>query len=135
VLGDSERVYLVRETNGSVDPEETRGREETQIHCARQHFDAIGVDYAVTASIDDIVSKLPTSETRLPTQLAVTSVGLPLPRPTEGVSENHLPRGPAEHAHKIRTRNDDRRCARTRSRDVQAMEIEQELHPARRIIG
>jgi len=60
VFGDSERVYLVRETKGSVDPEEIRGREETKIRCARQHFAAIDVDYAVTASVDDMISKLPT---------------------------------------------------------------------------
>jgi type III restriction enzyme len=59
VFGDSERVYLVRETKGSVDPDEIRGREETKIRCAKQHFAAIGVDYAVTASVDDMISRLP----------------------------------------------------------------------------
>ena len=58
VFGDSERVYLVRETKGSTDPEEIRGREETKIRCATQHFAAIGVDYAVTSSVDDMISKL-----------------------------------------------------------------------------
>jgi type III restriction enzyme len=58
VFGDSERVYLVRETKGSVDPEEIRGREETKIRCARQHFAAIGVDYAVTASVEDMIDGL-----------------------------------------------------------------------------
>jgi len=61
VFGDSERVYLVRETKGSVDPEEIRGREETKIRCARQHFAAIDVDYAVTASVEDMISRLPSS--------------------------------------------------------------------------
>ena len=59
VFEDSERVYLVRETKGSVDPEEIRGREETKIRCARRHFAAIGVDYAVTASVEDMISRLP----------------------------------------------------------------------------
>lgn len=59
VFGDSERVYLVRETKGSVDPEEIRGREETKICCAKQHFAAIGVDYAVTANVEDMISGLP----------------------------------------------------------------------------
>lgn len=59
VFGDSERVYLVRETKGSVDPEEIRGREETKIRCAKQHFAAIGVDYAVTANVEDMISGLP----------------------------------------------------------------------------
>ena len=61
VFGDSERVYLVRETKGSTDPEEIRGREETKIRCATQHFAAIGVDYAVTASVEDMISRLPSS--------------------------------------------------------------------------
>jgi type III restriction enzyme len=59
VFGDSERVYLVRETKGSVDPDELRGREETKIRCAEQHFAAIGVDYDVTASVEDMISRLP----------------------------------------------------------------------------
>ncbi len=58
VLGAYERVYLVRETKGSTDPEELRGREETKIRCARQHFAAIGVDYSVTASVEDMMGKL-----------------------------------------------------------------------------
>jgi type III restriction enzyme len=58
VFGDSERVYLVRETKGSTDPDEIRGREETKIRCATQHFAAIGVDYAVTSSVDDMISRL-----------------------------------------------------------------------------
>lgn len=58
VFAESERVYLVRETKGSTDPEEIRGREETKIHCATQHFAAIGVDYAVTSSVEDMISRL-----------------------------------------------------------------------------
>ncbi len=58
VFEDSERVYLVRETKGSVDADELRGREETKVRCARQHFDAIGVDYAVTSSVDEMISTL-----------------------------------------------------------------------------
>ena len=56
VFEDSEWVYLVRETKGSSDSEELRGREETKIRCARQHFDAIGVDYAVTSSVEDMMA-------------------------------------------------------------------------------
>jgi type III restriction enzyme len=58
VFEGSERVYLVRETKGSSDPDELRGREETKIRCAREHFDAIGVDYAVTSNVEDMVSTL-----------------------------------------------------------------------------
>lgn len=58
VFEDSQRVYLVRETKGSAEEDELRGREETKIRCARQHFDAIGVDYAVTSSVDEMISAL-----------------------------------------------------------------------------
>jgi type III restriction enzyme len=58
VFGDSGCVYLVRETKGSTDPEEIRGREDTKIRCATQHFAAIGVDYAVTSSVEDMISRL-----------------------------------------------------------------------------
>ena len=58
VFEGSERVYLVRETKGSSDPDELRGREETKIKCAGQHFDAIGVDYAVTSSVEEMVSAI-----------------------------------------------------------------------------
>lgn len=56
VFEDSERVYLVRETKGSIDPQGIRGREETKIRCARRHFDSIGVDYAVTSSVEEMIS-------------------------------------------------------------------------------
>ncbi len=58
VFGDSERVYLVRETKGSVDPDELRGREKTKIRCAEQHFAAIGVDYAVASGAEQMISDL-----------------------------------------------------------------------------
>ena len=58
VFEESERVYLVRETKGSVDREDLRGREETKIRCAERHFDAIGVDYAVTSSFEDMITRL-----------------------------------------------------------------------------
>lgn len=58
VFEDSERVYLVRETKGSADLEELRGREETKIRCARRHFDAIEVDYAVTTSVEEMIANL-----------------------------------------------------------------------------
>jgi type III restriction enzyme len=58
VFDGSERVYLVRETKGSADPDELRGREETKIRCAQQHFDAIDVDYAVTSGVEEMVSAL-----------------------------------------------------------------------------
>jgi type III restriction enzyme len=61
VFEGSERVYLVRETKdskGAADAEELRRKEETKIRCARRHFDAIGVNYAVTSSVEEMISKL-----------------------------------------------------------------------------
>jgi type III restriction enzyme len=58
VFDDSERVYLVRETKGSIDPEEIRAREVTKIKCARRHFASVDVDYAVTAGVEDMIAGL-----------------------------------------------------------------------------
>lgn len=58
VFDNSERVYLVRETKGSIDPDELRGREETKIKCARRHFASIGVDFEVTSSVEDMIGSL-----------------------------------------------------------------------------
>lgn len=58
VFDDSERVYLVRETKGSLDPDERRHEENVKIECAGRHFAAIGVDYAVATSVDDMISHL-----------------------------------------------------------------------------
>ena len=41
-----ETLYLVRETKGSLDPEQRRGTENMKITCARRHFATIDVDYA-----------------------------------------------------------------------------------------
>jgi type III restriction enzyme len=66
VFEDSERVYLVRETKGSLDPDEIRRREDTKIRCARQHFAAIGVNYAVTSSVEEMVGSLEGSSEGVP---------------------------------------------------------------------
>lgn len=58
VFDDSERVYLVRETKGSLDPDERRHEENIKIECAGRHFAAIGVDYAVATSVNDMISRL-----------------------------------------------------------------------------
>jgi type III restriction enzyme len=42
-----EKLYLVRETKGTLDEEELRGMESMRIACARRHFDAVEVDYDV----------------------------------------------------------------------------------------
>ncbi|MGD1073359.1 MAG: DEAD/DEAH box helicase family protein [Bryobacteraceae bacterium] len=44
------KLYLVRETKGSEDGEDLRGRERKKIDCGKAHFAALGVDYKVIAS-------------------------------------------------------------------------------------
>lgn len=45
---EQERLYLVRETKGTLDEEARRGTENMKIACARRHFDTLGVDFADT---------------------------------------------------------------------------------------
>lgn len=45
----TEHLYLVRETKSSQDPAKRRPSENAKIKAAMKHFDAIGVDYAVSA--------------------------------------------------------------------------------------
>jgi type III restriction enzyme len=59
VFDASERVYLIRETKGSTDPDDIRRSEETKIRCARRHFDAIGVDYEVASNVEAMVRGIP----------------------------------------------------------------------------
>ena len=40
-----ERLYLVRETKGSMDEAQRRGVENMKIACAKRHFGTLGVDY------------------------------------------------------------------------------------------
>ena len=53
-----ERLYLVRETKGSDDPERLRGTEEMKITCARRHFESIEVDYDVVTSAEELRRKV-----------------------------------------------------------------------------
>ncbi len=48
------RLYLVRETKGSTDKEDLRGRERKKIDCGQAHFKALGVDYKVVTSHNEI---------------------------------------------------------------------------------
>lgn len=45
----TEHLYLVRETKSSQDPSKRRPSENAKITAAMKHFEAIGVDYAVSA--------------------------------------------------------------------------------------
>lgn len=49
VEGGVEHLYLVRETKSSQDPSKRRPSENAKITAAMKHFEAIGVDYAVSS--------------------------------------------------------------------------------------
>ena len=49
-----EKLYLVRETKGSVDPADLRGKERMKFECAERHFGVIEVDYDVAASAEEL---------------------------------------------------------------------------------
>lgn len=53
--GEQERLYLVRETKGSLNPAELRPDERRKIHCGRRHFgDGLGVDFKVITSASEL---------------------------------------------------------------------------------
>ena len=58
VFEDTDRVYLVRETKGSLEADKRRHDENVKIECAELHFAAIGVDYAVVSSVDEMIGGL-----------------------------------------------------------------------------
>jgi type III restriction enzyme len=47
-----DKLYLVRETKGSVDPADLRDKEALKIACAERQFEVIAVDYDVVASAE-----------------------------------------------------------------------------------
>jgi type III restriction enzyme len=49
-----EKLYFVRETKSTLDSEERRTKENQKIACGRQHFDSLGVDYAVVTSLAEV---------------------------------------------------------------------------------
>jgi len=49
-----DKLYLVRETKGSLDDAARRGTENMKIACARRHFGAIEVDYSDVTSIEEL---------------------------------------------------------------------------------
>lgn len=46
-------VYMIRETKSTKDQLKLRITESDKIHCGRQHFETIGVDYDVATTIED----------------------------------------------------------------------------------
>ncbi len=62
VFEDTHRVYLVRETKGTQDAEKRRHEENVKIECAKRHFKAIGVDYAVATDVEGMINHLAGAE-------------------------------------------------------------------------
>lgn len=59
IMFESEaKLYLVRETKGSLDAAERREVENIKIDCATKHFTAIDVDYDVVTSMDDLAGQV-----------------------------------------------------------------------------
>lgn len=54
VTQDNQVVYLVRETKGTRDLTKLRPDEATKIRCGARHFEALGVDFDVVTSGDDL---------------------------------------------------------------------------------
>ena len=52
-----ERLYLVTETKGDIDPNELRGNEKRKITCATKHFETIDVPYKVVNDAQEILIK------------------------------------------------------------------------------
>src|SRR5579863_6332877 len=50
----SGQLYLVRETKGSDDTEDLRGRERKKLECGKAHFDALNVDYKIVTSHNEV---------------------------------------------------------------------------------
>ena len=55
---EKEKLYLVRETKGSLAPGQLRANEQMKIDCAGRHFDAIEVDYDVEVDADQFREKI-----------------------------------------------------------------------------
>lgn len=62
VFEGTHRVYLVRETKGTLDDDKRRNEENIKIECARRHFNAIDVDYDVATSVSGMIGKLAARE-------------------------------------------------------------------------
>lgn len=59
IMFESEaKLYLVRETKGSLDAAERRELENIKITCATKHFNAIGVNYGVATNFNDLATQV-----------------------------------------------------------------------------
>lgn len=51
---ETERLYLIRETKGSLDPRKLRESENAKNYCGKKHFAVLGVPYDVVNDADDV---------------------------------------------------------------------------------
>lgn len=57
VLECDNKLYLVRESKGTKDKDELRGKEWSKIQCGKAHFDELKVDFEHIASVNEIRCK------------------------------------------------------------------------------
>jgi hypothetical protein len=72
------KLYLVRVTKGSPDSEDLRGQERKKIECVQAHFEALGVNYKVITSQNEIrpLSLLPVTAPPLNNQPDLSTIYL-----------------------------------------------------------
>ena len=51
---DAPRLVLIRETKGTTDERYLRKSEVAKIHCGKEHFSLLNVDYKVIVSANDV---------------------------------------------------------------------------------
>jgi restriction endonuclease len=51
---DGQALYLVRETKGTRDFLKLRTSEADKVNCGKRHFEAIGVDFAVAVTVEEV---------------------------------------------------------------------------------
>jgi type III restriction enzyme len=51
---NGEKLYLVKETKGSLDYAQLRSIEDQKIQCGKKHFESIGVDFGVASNANQI---------------------------------------------------------------------------------
>jgi type III restriction enzyme len=51
---ETAKLYLIRETKGSLDPTKLRDSENAKNYCGKKHFDVLGVPYAVVKDADEV---------------------------------------------------------------------------------
>lgn len=58
VVEQDSKVYLVRETKGTLDDDKRRTSENQKIKCGKRHFETIGVDFKTVTSATEILAQV-----------------------------------------------------------------------------